>query len=238
MMYGVGVRKRSVKGLRVEWVLTRSRTAWRAASLRTAIPGATDPATFLPNSSLSWDLSVYPLSPSGLDWSDIHRAIDGRFYPLDRYLLIPQCFNQVAWLHTACASEVIGAAIVLPISTFRSVWKQSHSFVNIWNMISIFSFYLCQIFLDMTDTHGLEFGAEQLSLLAVLKTRIPRVQMRLCMQNAFTKTGLYTLVEVLIRCKQISVSVKTILSMLEVKSTGLWKWNLKFMHFLLFGCGV
>ena len=96
----------------------------------------------------------------------------------------------VAWLHTACASEVIGAAIVLPISTFRSVWKQSHSFVNIWNKISIFSFYLGQIFLDMTDTHGLEFGAEQLSLLAVLKTRIPRVQMRLCMQNAFTKTGL------------------------------------------------
>ena len=71
----------------------------------------------------------------------------------------------------------------------------------------------------MTDTHGLEFGAEQLSLLAVLKTRIPRVQMRLCMQDVFTKTGLYTLVEVLIRCKQISVSVKTRLSMLEVKST-------------------
>ena len=86
-------------------------------------------------------------------------------------------------------------------------------------MISIFSFYLCQIFLDVTDPHGLEFGAEQLSLLTVLKTRIPRVQMRLCMQDAFTKTGLYTLVEVLIRCKQISVSVKTRLSMLEVKST-------------------
>ena len=34
---------------------------------------------------------------------------------------------------------------------------------------------------------------------------------------------LYTLVEVLIRCKQISVSVKTRLSMLEVKSTGLCK---------------
>ena len=71
----------------------------------------------------------------------------------------------------------------------------------------------------MTDTDGLEFGAEQLSLLTVLKTRIPRVQMRLFMQDAFTKTGLYTLVEVLIRCKQISVSVKTRLSMLEVKST-------------------
>ena len=57
------------------------------------------------------------------------------------------------------------------------------------------------------------------TLFVGLKTRIPRVQMRLCMQDAFTKTGLYTLVEVLIRCKQISVSVKTRLSMLEVKST-------------------
>ena len=145
MMYGIGVRKRSVKGLRVDWVLTRSRTAWRAASLRTAIPGATDPATFLPNSSLSWDLSVYPLSPSGLDWSDIHRANDGH-----RYILA------VAWVHTACTSEVIGAAIstanslicwymkqdlISPSSAFifvRSFWHDRYRWIRIRGRTTLF----------------------------------------------------------------------------------------------------